>query len=361
MHTGTLIVGGGLAGLSLAARLQAAGQDYLLVEADDRLGGRILSHSVDGADFDLGPAWFWPSQPRMAALVEELGLRVFEQYSQGAILFQDQSGQVHRDHGYASMQGSLRVSGGMIALADGLRNRIADERVQINTRVASITRSAGFLLAETETAAGSERIRATTVVLAIPPRVAAETIAFSPQLPGAASQALQAIPTWMAGQAKILAVYDRPYWREAGLSGDAMGQKGPLAEIHDASPVEGGPYALFGFVDLPAAIRALHFQAILELARDQLAVLFGASMANPLEIRMVDWAQNRRVATSRDHAPPRSHPAYGTPHALSDLWSGDLIFASTETGAAFGGYLEGALEAAEAAAIRLGVTTPAVG
>ena len=81
MDTDVLIVGGGLAGLTAARLLHRSGIDFRLLEARDRLGGRILSAGADGnpsADgFDLGPSWFWPAaQPAMAALVADLGLPV---------------------------------------------------------------------------------------------------------------------------------------------------------------------------------------------------------------------------------------------------------------------------------------------
>ena len=83
MDTNVLIIGGGLAGLALAEQFENAGFDYLLIEARERLGGRILSQQINGSAFDLGPAWFWPGQPRMAKLVSRYSLDVFDQYSDG--------------------------------------------------------------------------------------------------------------------------------------------------------------------------------------------------------------------------------------------------------------------------------------
>ena len=80
MQTETLIIGGGLSGLGVAARLTADGRDFLLVEARDRLGGRILTERLNTAYFDLGPTWFWPGQPRIAALVNRLGLSRFDRF-----------------------------------------------------------------------------------------------------------------------------------------------------------------------------------------------------------------------------------------------------------------------------------------
>ena len=94
MKTEVLVAGGGLAGLYLAYRLEQAGIGYLVVEARGRLGGRVLSLPSRGggarADrYDLGPAWFWHGQPRLMGLVNELGMSVFTQYSDGDLVFQD--------------------------------------------------------------------------------------------------------------------------------------------------------------------------------------------------------------------------------------------------------------------------------
>ena len=59
------------------------------------------------------------------------------------------------------------------------------------------------------------------------------------------------------------------------------------------------------------------------------------------------------IATSADRMPVRSHPAYGLPAELKHIWQGRLYLASSEAGQDYGGFLEGALEAAEGAARKL--------
>ncbi|PVY75969.1 flavin-dependent amine oxidoreductase [Tamilnaduibacter salinus] len=102
-QTDIAIVGGGLAGVGLAEQLHRQGVDYQLFEARDRLGGRIESKAYDGARFDLGPAWFWHVQPRLTAACERFGIDVFEQFSDGELLFEDSGRQVHRGLGFASL------------------------------------------------------------------------------------------------------------------------------------------------------------------------------------------------------------------------------------------------------------------
>ncbi|WP_394199173.1 hypothetical protein [Litoreibacter albidus] len=87
----------------------------------------------------------------------------------------------------------------------------------------------------------------------------------------------------MAGHAKAVAIYDRPFWREVGLSGDATSRFGPLAEIHDASPAQGGPYALFGFLGVPPQVRTDE-QVVKQHVLAQLARLFSAQAATPVSL-----------------------------------------------------------------------------
>ena len=290
----TLIIGGGLSGLALAHALETKRHDYLLLEARDRFGGRIKTVHYGAGYFDMGPAWFWPGQPRIAALIDRLVLEKFDQYSSGILTHEDETGQVHRGRGFSGMQGSWRLNGGLAALTQRLADDLPEARKFLAAPVkALIKKSHGI----TAVLADGRRFEAQKVVLAMPPRIAAQ-ISFEPTLPDGAMQSMQGIATWMAGQAKVVAVYETPFWREAGLSGDATSRIGPLAQA-------------------------------------------------PAQMFVEDWAFDPFAATTADHAPLSTHPTYGLPPAMTGLWDGDLRFAGTEVATQFGGYLEGALEAAE--------------
>lgn len=349
METRVLIVGGGLAGLALARRLQSAKCDFQVVEARDRFGGRIETANSGPAAFDLGPAWFWPGQPRIDALINELGLRTFLQYSEGSLSYEDERGAVMRDRGYASMQGSFRMDSGLSRLIAAIVDDLPEAQLHCARQVTRVRRRNNRIETQLAGPQSDMTITSNHVVLAIPPRVAARHIDFDGALPANAESAMLEIPTWMAGHAKLIAVYETPFWRDAGLSGDAMSRRGPLVEIHDASPGDGGPYALFGFFGVPAGYRQAQGDQIKELAVEQLERIFGPEASRPIEVFYKDWAFDPHTAIDLDHTPPARHPTYGLPHALHNLWDGQLLLASTETAPTFGGYLEGALEAAEAA------------
>src|SRR5659263_252318 len=70
------IVGAGLCGLALARLLTGRGLEVQVIEARERLGGRVYTEHCEftGQALDLGPTWFWlDTEPRIATLLTELG------------------------------------------------------------------------------------------------------------------------------------------------------------------------------------------------------------------------------------------------------------------------------------------------
>lgn len=80
-----LVVGAGLAGLTTARELTAAGRSVIILEARDRVGGRIVNHSIgDGKIVEMGGQWAGPGQDRIAALAGDMGVATFPTYDDGA-------------------------------------------------------------------------------------------------------------------------------------------------------------------------------------------------------------------------------------------------------------------------------------
>lgn len=135
MNCNILIIGGGFCGLRLAMLLQERGEDFQLLEARERFGGRILSKGDANAAYDLGPAWFWPGQLRMESLIKELGLQSFEQYSNGELLFENEIGHVQRGRGFSSMEGSCRLDGGFGELISAITRKLPEDRLHLSRQV----------------------------------------------------------------------------------------------------------------------------------------------------------------------------------------------------------------------------------
>lgn len=79
-----VVVGAGLAGLRAADLLVRAGRSVRVLEARERIGGRLLSERIGRAVFDLGGQWIGPRQHRVSALAAELGLATFPTHDRGA-------------------------------------------------------------------------------------------------------------------------------------------------------------------------------------------------------------------------------------------------------------------------------------
>jgi monoamine oxidase len=365
MDTEVLIVGGGLSGLHTAFVLAQRGTRFVLAEARDRLGGRILSRDWSGADavpvpsaFDLGPAWFWPHQRRIRALIDELGLaeQVFAQASEGDALFEDTRGALHRGVEGISMGGSYRLDGGLQRLVARLAERIPAATILTSAQVTRVQQADTKIITHLLRDGTAEEIASDAVVLALPPRLAVTSIELEPPLAPARMRELRAIPTWMAGHAKVVTLYERPFWLEQGLSGDAMSEVGPLREIHDASPAEGGPYALFGFVGAAAAQRRGKEPELRAQVTAQLARLFGAAARSPLDQYVKDWAADPYTAIEADQEMLATHPSTGLTSPSEPSWRQSLVWSGSETASPRdrnNGYLEGALEASETALERL--------
>lgn len=84
LKTDVAIVGGGLAGLTAARRLTAAGVECVVLEARDRVGGRTLNQPIPGGEIVEGGAeYVGPTQTEVVALARELGLDTFPTYTEG--------------------------------------------------------------------------------------------------------------------------------------------------------------------------------------------------------------------------------------------------------------------------------------
>lgn len=364
MKTSVIIVGGGLSGLYAAHRLTQVGVEaWAILEARHQTGGRIVSvpagtsspthtDAPPGTDrFDLGPSWFWPGyQRQLDRLVTSLGLQTFEQHDSGDLLVERAPHQpAVRTRGYANEPSSMRVMGGMAALTDALRSDLDPARVQTGQVVRRLRREGAQVAVDSEDAEGlTTTWHADHVLLALPPRLAAGAVRYQPELPPALARQWQQTPTWMAPHAKYLAVYERPFWREQGLSGGARSAWGPLGEIHDAS-MPGGHAALFGFFGVPAHVRHGVGDAELRtLCRAQFARLFGPAAAQPVMDVIQDWSQEVFTATDADVRGVGEHPSAPDAVAADGPWSGCLTGIGSEWSQPFPGYVAGAVDAAEA-------------
>ena len=355
-QTQVAIIGGGLAGLHAAHLLHRAGVSFQLFEARDRLGGRILTVDEAGraaeVGFDLGPSWFWPDmQPGLEDLVDELRLGTFSQHTDGDMLYERGLRECpHRMRGMGQEPRSMRLTGGGVSLIKALANNLPKNALQLGAAVTDLRLiEAGIELTCQRHGKLPQRISFSHVIAALPPRLVAAAIRFDPAPAEASLNLWRSTPTWMAPHAKFFALYDRPFWRVAGLSGAAQSMVGPLGEIHDATTAQ-GQAALFGFVGISAAQRAsIGEEPLIRAAIQQLTRLFGPEAAHPRATLLKDWTTDERTSTPADGS-ASGHPASGRVDWVRGPWAERLVLAGSETSPTEPGYLAGAVEASRRAA-----------
>jgi monoamine oxidase len=346
------IVGAGVCGLTLGRELAARGVPFALFEARERLGGRVLSvqNPTSGERLDLGPTWFWPdTQPAVSRLVGEFGLEPFDQYDPGSALLLSDPEEPPTTRATPRLHaGAQRLKGGMASLVERLSAAIPEEALRLGCALRGVKNLGDHI--ELLFDAGGEEITvaAHRVVLAVPPRLLAENVRFTPTLSSADLSAMRATPTWMAAQAKaVIGFSGPPAWREAGHSGNAfvVHDQAVLGEIFDACDSSGAKAALGGFFALSAEIREAFHDGLPMLVASQFVQLFGKALESG-EAQMQDWAKEKFTCAQADLAPSDAHPDYGSNALSKPLWDGKLYLGASETAREGGGYVEGAINAA---------------
>ncbi|HXH34789.1 MAG TPA: NAD(P)/FAD-dependent oxidoreductase [Plantibacter sp.] len=78
-----VIIGAGASGLTAATKLKAAGLSVAVLEARDRVGGRLWTNDIEGAMLEIGGQWVSPDQTALIDTLAELGLDTYSRYRDG--------------------------------------------------------------------------------------------------------------------------------------------------------------------------------------------------------------------------------------------------------------------------------------
>ncbi|MCG7523266.1 FAD-dependent oxidoreductase [Streptomyces sp. OfavH-34-F] len=337
-----IVIGAGASGLAAATALHAADRDVVVLEARDRVGGRLLSTPVEhpGQALDLGATWFWGGEERVQALAVRSGIATFEQHLAGDTMLQETTG-IRRLTGNLIDAPSRRFAAGAQSIAAVLTAALPAGSLRLDTPVTAIhTTGQGGL--DVLTPAGT--LHARHVVLAVPPALALERIDFDHALPDDLVRLARATPVWMGAVVKVVAHYPAAFWRQEGLAGAAFSRTGPLQEIHDMSGPGGEPAALFGFAHA-RTVRPGFEQAVTA----QLTRLFGPAAGSPVALHVQDWSTEQWTAPSTVQR-LADYSLFGHRLYQRPALDGSLHWASTETATDHAGHIEGALATGERAA-----------
>jgi monoamine oxidase len=235
-----------------------------------------------------------------------------------------------------------RLTGGSQVIALKLAARLA-QRLVLGSPVRRIEQGArGVTIV-------SDRLTVTAkqAIVALAPALAGR-IDYQPILPFERDQLTQRY-----GQAtliKVGAVYDRPFWRDQGLTGSVVATAGPANLTLDDSPPGGRPGVLFSFVggDQARSYAAMSPAARRAAVLGQYAEFFGRQARQPRQFLETNWSAEPWTRGCPVGIPsPGTLLAYG-PRLRQPV--GRIHWAGTETATYWNGYMDGAVSSGERAA-----------
>jgi monoamine oxidase len=439
-----IVVGAGLAGLAAARALTANGSSVVVVEARERVGGRLLNHDIGGGEVvEVGGQWIGPTQDRLAALARELGVETFPTHTDGQNLI-EHGGRLSRFSGtiprinpavlvdvqqaqmrlnrlartvplhapweapkarkldgqtaatwmsrnmatktgrmllelgieavwaaqpedlsllhvlfYIHSAGTLellfdteggaqqdRFVGGSQLLAIRMAEALGEERVVLGAPVRRIGHGPDGVTVHADGAT----LRGRQAIVAIAPALAGR-IAYGPPLPGYRDQLTQRMP--LGTVAKCMAIYDEPFWRADGLSGEAMSDRGPVRLMFDNSPPGGSPGVLLGFLEGRHAreLGRVRPEERRSAVLDTFARVFGNRAASPRDYVERLWAEEEWTRGCYGcHMPTGAWTNYG-PALHAPI--GPIHWAGAEYAHVWNGYMDGAVRSGETTASRI--------
>ncbi|MFG2000609.1 flavin monoamine oxidase family protein [Spirillospora sp. NPDC048911] len=438
-----VVIGGGLAGLTAARKLIAAGKSVILLEARDRAGGRVYNMPIgDGTTSEGGAEFIGPTQDRIAALATDMGVATFKTYNTGNNVYWRNgakstyaAGELPPDPDLADLFPALQQLGTIAATemtpgrpweaakaeeydsqsfytwsranttTDGARV-LLDEFISSSLSVRSKEVSLLYVLnyiaaagnegnhgtidrlinvaggaqesrfvggsalvplklaaklgrvvkysapARTVTIANGKvtvvadgiTVTAKRAIVAMSPAMAAK-IDFQPALPASRAQLMQRYP--MGSVAKFVAIYDTPFWRADGLTGQAVSDTGPIDATFDNSPPDASRGILMGFVS-QSNMRKLDTASSADFAKACLGSFvkyFGTKAANPKRTAFQRWdnelwSGGGPVGVAASGVLTEFGEALAKPTGL-------IHWAGTETSDYWTGYMDGAVRSGE--------------
>jgi monoamine oxidase len=335
------ILGAGLSGLLIAYRLKKLGFQIQILEARERIGGRISTLISKDTPVEMGATWFGNQHTHLKALLAELKLNHFEQYSSGATFYEPYSTAPPQMVEIPSDAPSYRIQGGTSSLIHALAKDVKDDELLLNQTVTSLNFENEKVSIQT-----NHHIFETDIIIStLPPALLVNNIQVKPSFEAAFVKIAKTTTTWMQDSIKVALVYATPFWKNRNLSGTIFSNVGPVTEFYDQSNVAHTRFALGGFV--AGNMAQLSKPERKEYILQHLVKMFGVDASNYLSYEEVIWAEEPFTKSKlQDEVKVYPHQNNGHPIFNQSYFNHQLYLAGTETSPIFPGYMEGAVVAA---------------
>ena len=334
-----LIIGAGLSGLVTAYRLKKAGIPFKVLEGRNRAGGRIYTQlTKHDSPVEMGATWFGSQHTNLIALLKELKLPFFEQYVAGSAYFQAFSTSPAESIAIPAQSPTYRIAGGSAQLTSTLLDLLSPEEVILGEMVKKVEVDGSKIIVTANQIFECEKI-----IVALPPKLALALIDFVPILPPELIEVAKQTQTWMENSIKVALTFSKPFWRENGKSGTLFSNVGPITEFYDHCNVEENRFALCGFVN--SGYAPLPFSERKAKILKQLHLIYGPEILEYTDYNELVWA-NEKFSSNPSENPLFPHQNNGNPIFNKSFFQGSVFFSNTETSAVHGGYMDGAVYAA---------------
>lgn len=337
MRKKILIIGAGLSGIYLGNRLKKAGFSIKIIEAKNRIGGRIYTKKINNTKVELGATWLWRYNKELLNTCKELNISLFEQNMNGDALFEATSNNLPQRFSIPKNQeNSYRIVGGTATILEKLAQDLSDDELLLNQKVIKIDEDKTSINVTTE---NSEFI-ADVVISTIPPQLLVNSIEFSSKLDSNLIQIANNTHTWMKDSIKFALIYKTPFWKESGLSGVCFSNIGPFTEIYDHSDFKNNHFTLMGFINGNLIDKTKQYRE--DKIKKQLYKFFDEDGKNYLSYQEKVWNEDKLLNFKNDHF---ISPHYNNGHQIyqQKYLNNKLIIAGSETSPSYGGYMEGAI------------------
>lgn len=328
-HFDTIVVGAGTAGLTAARLLKSAGQNALVLEARDRVGGRIVTDRRYGIVTDLGASWVpGGADSPVAAAAEAFGMRTVPVSTDGFGAGSNGEDAVVFPDGFDRLTSHL---------AAGLKVRLTHVVERLDWSVDGVTLTTDF---------GS--VAADRAVVTVPVGVLQSgDLRIEPPMPEPVASAIGRVR--MNALEKIFLRFPARFWDGVG----AIRQQGSESRWwhtwYDLSELQGTP-TLLAFADGPVAEQTRNWseQEIVASVLAQLRRTYGDRVGKPTHVHITDWQDDPFAYGSYAH--PAVGAATGNQDVLATPVAGILHLAGDATWADDLGTVTGAMRSGHRAA-----------